>query len=117
MFNFTPEQKTAALTLGKPLVVTAAAGSGKTTVLVARYLELLRAGLLPHQILTVTFTTDAAEQLRERILKALELTPELSHLSVEVLRTRFIGTIHSFCFTLLSDYGSVVELPQIEEII
>ncbi len=117
MFNFTPEQKTAALTLGQPLVVTAAAGSGKTTVLVARYLELLRAGLLPHQILTVTFTTDAAEQLRERILKALELTPELSHLSVEVLRTRFIGTIHSFCFTLLSDYGSVVELPQIEEII
>lgn len=117
MFNFTEEQKVAALTLGKPLVVTAAAGSGKTTVLVARYLELLKTGLLPHQILTVTFTTDAAEQLRERILKAITSDPSLSELSQAILQNRFIGTIHSFCFYLLSEFGSVLELPPIEEII
>lgn len=117
MFNFTEEQKIAALTLNKPLVVTAAAGSGKTTVLVARYIELLKSGLRPNQILTVTFTTDAAEQLRERILKALEFHPELNELALDILRSRFIGTIHSFCYYLISEYGSLLKLAPIEEII
>ncbi len=117
MFNFTEEQRFAALTLGKPMVITAAAGSGKTTVLVARYLELLKSGLLPTEILTMTFTTEAAEQLRKRISIALAKDLSLSHLAKEVERTRFIGTIHSFCYYLLQEFGSLLGYPPIEEII
>lgn len=116
MFNFTEEQKSAALTLGIPMVVTAAAGSGKTTVLVARYLELLKSGLKPNEILTVTFTTDAAHQLKLRIKKALEKEESLAGLIEDVERTRFIGTIHSFCYFLLSEYGTLLGYPPIEEI-
>ena len=117
MFNFTEAQKFAALTLGKPLVVTAAAGSGKTTVLVARYLELIKTGLKPSQILTVTFTNDAAEQLRHKIVQALEKEMSLSELIPEVTRSRFLGTIHSFCFYLIEEFGSVLQLPPIEQIV
>lgn len=116
MFNFTEEQRTAALTLGKTLVVTAAAGSGKTTVLVARYLELLRSGISPNEILTVTFTTDAAQQLKTRIKLALAKDPSLNHFIKEIDRTRFIGTIHSFCYFLISEYGTLLGYPPIEEI-
>jgi ATP-dependent exoDNAse (exonuclease V) beta subunit len=117
MFNFTDEQRTAATTLGKPMVVTAAAGSGKTTVLVARFLELLKSGLTPNEILTVTFTKEAAEQLRQRIGLALEKETTLTQFTTEVARTRFIGTIHSFCYFILQEYGSLLGLPPIEEII
>ena len=117
MFNFTEEQRTAATTLGKPMVVTAAAGSGKTTVLVARFLELLKSGLAPNEILTVTFTKEAAEQLRQRISRSIEKDPSLNPYLIDVARTRFIGTIHSFCYFLLQEYGSLLGLPPIEEII
>lgn len=117
MFNFTEEQRTAATTLGKPMVVNAAAGSGKTTVLVARFLELLKSGLTPSEILTVTFTKEAAEQLRHRIGSAIEKDFTLTTFATDVSRTRFIGTIHSFCYYLLEEYGSLLGLPPIEEII
>jgi ATP-dependent exoDNAse (exonuclease V) beta subunit len=117
MFNFTEDQRFAAYTLNRPLIVTAAAGSGKTTVLVARYLELLKSGLSPNQILTVTFTTDAAHQLRERIVRILKEESQLSHLQTEVERSRYIGTIHSFCYSLLQEFGSVLDFPSIEEIV
>ncbi|NBY19507.1 hypothetical protein EBQ74_04530, partial [bacterium] len=117
MFNMTDEQKLAALTLDRPIVVTAAAGSGKTTVLVARYIELLKRGLNPHEILTVTFTNDAAQQLKTRIQKTLGTIESLSPLVSEVERTRFIGTIHSFCYFLISEYGTLLGYPPIESIL
>src|SRR4051812_43050193 len=78
-------------------VLLAGAGSGKTTVLVERYLRSLDAGLKPSEILTVTFTNAAAAEMRERIAARLRERGEV-RLADRVQMSSQMGTIHSFCF-------------------
>ena len=110
----TPEQLDAVTTPG-PLAVIAAAGSGKTSVLVERYVRLLKQGCSPYRILAVTFTTDAAQELRSRILAFCQ---ELPSQTLDALRkTPAIGTIHSFCYRVLMEYSSVLSLPPVKRIL
>src|SRR5436189_1323377 len=69
-----PEQAAAAYTLDRHVSVTAGPGSGKTTVLVERYLHILREnkGLNIDQIVAITFTNRAANEMRERLRKDLD---------------------------------------------
>lgn len=109
--NLTPEQRAAIEHDGR-LVVTAGAGSGKTRVLVERYLRLLDDSGAPDPfaaILAVTFTEKAAREMRDRVRLALEQraraeTPagraRRAGLAAAVEGAR-IGTIHGFCATLL----------------
>ncbi|HET8775602.1 MAG TPA: UvrD-helicase domain-containing protein, partial [Thermoanaerobaculia bacterium] len=53
------------------VVLEASAGTGKTTVLVTRYVNLLKAGVEPANILAITFTRKAAAEMRERIVREL----------------------------------------------
>ena len=62
----TPDQKQAAETIDRNLVVVAGAGSGKTKVLVDRYLYLLQQGVPIQRILAITFTRKAALEMKDR---------------------------------------------------
>lgn len=108
MMTFTPQQRDA-IELHGHLAVTAGAGSGKTRVLVERYLQLLVADGTADRLLAITFTEKAAREMRDRVRATLEararVAPLAERAAWEELRARVeaarIGTIHSFCATLL----------------
>ena len=82
------------------LLVSAAAGSGKTSVLVERFVRAVREdGVAPGRILAITFTERAAGELRERVrARLLELGDREAARDTEAA---FVGTFHGFCARLL----------------
>lgn len=102
------DEQQAATAIGDNLVVNAGAGSGKTTVLTARYIRLLEeGGLSPGQIVAITFTKKAAREMRERIdetLAALARENPRWKEAREQLVSAPIGTIHSFYARVLRSF-------------
>ena len=98
----------------KAFTVVAAAGAGKTFVLVERYLRhVAEEGLGPDQILTITFTKKAAAEMKERIVTSLRNKGMFSE--AQVAETGPIQTIHSFCERLLRENALEAGLdPQYE---
>lgn len=95
--------------------VCAAAGTGKTTVLVKRYLEILLSETADcDQIIAITFTDKAANEMKERLRTELSRnragfdTAKIASL-IEHLNIAPISTVHSFCARILRD--NVAELP------
>src|SRR5438874_6991115 len=93
--------------------VVASAGSGKTTAITQRVLSIARSPnateILP-QLVVVTFTNLAADEMQQRTRQALIE----EHLRQEVqtaFNRAFFGTIHSFCIKLLTDFGHYLGLP------
>ena len=84
------------------IVVTAGAGSGKTHVLVERYIGLLARHRIP-EIAAVTFTEAAATEMRERVRRAVMESDALAAHRRE-LDEATIGTIHSLCLQLLRQH-------------
>ena len=89
----------------------ASAGTGKTRVLVDRYVNLLRAGVDPSEILALTFTRKAAAEMRDRIVSTLRLAAargEIPPARWRELRDRTadvaISTIDAFCLSLLREF-------------
>src|SRR5579862_243135 len=85
----------------RTMTVTAAAGAGKTAVLVQRYLKHVGDGLEPGQILTITFTKKAAAEMKARIVSRLRERRLLRQ--AQAAETGPIQTIHSFCERLLRE--------------
>lgn len=114
----TKAQEAVVTNRGGTLLVSAAAGSGKTSVLVDRLLDrVIREGRNVNEFLIITFTKAAAEELRTRILSALSVKlkeePEDSHLRKQMMlvyKTQ-ISTIHSLCTTILREWGHSIDLP------
>ena len=93
------------------IVLEASAGTGKTRVLVERYVNLLRAGVEPDHILAMTFTRKAAAEMRQRIIDRLEEASRLSEFDAarwRELKARLgdiaISTIDAFCLSLLREF-------------
>ncbi|HUR35931.1 MAG TPA: UvrD-helicase domain-containing protein [Vicinamibacterales bacterium] len=93
------------------VVLEASAGTGKTRVLVERYVNLLRAGVEPDHILAITFTRKAAAEMRERIIERLREAARLGQFDAgrwrelkERLGEIAISTIDAFCLSLLREF-------------
>ncbi len=107
--HLTETQLEAVTSIDCNVLVSAGAGSGKTHVLVERYLNILlnNPEFMPHNILAITYTTKASEEMRLRIRNRLMAMLETSpgnvrfHELIEDLNNAHIGTIHSLCEKLL----------------
>jgi len=119
--DWTPAQLHAINARGGSLLVSAAAGSGKTAVLVERVLRLLSDPVDPcgaDELLVVTFTRAAAAQMRERIDAALEERLRAQPHNTALLRQQQllplaqICTIDSFCLALVKEHAASLDLPQ-----
>lgn len=108
------------------LLVEAGAGSGKTTCLVERMVNLIRRGDPVERIAAVTFTRKAANELRERFQLGLELARRVTtdardrerlDAALRDLDNSFLGTIHAFCGRLLRERSLEAGLdPTFEEV-
>ncbi len=118
MPTWTPEQTQAIASRDANLLVSAAAGSGKTAVLVQRIVDLvLRDNIDIDRMLIVTFTNAAAAEMKERIAKELinvtKTNPELTEpirRQTLLLNRSFIMTMHSFCMQLLKTHFHLIGL-------
>ncbi len=92
-FTAYPRQREAIEHVRGPILLVAGAGTGKTAVLIQRIAHLIRAGhAKPHEILAVTYTENAAREMRERVAAELQGT-DLNGLQA--------CTFHAYCFNLL----------------
>lgn len=119
MTKWTPEQKEAIYTKGHDILVAAAAGSGKTTVLVERIIQKVIDTDDPiniDELMVATFTNAAAQEMRNRVQvaleKALENDPTSNHLKKQVtlLQQASISTLHSFCLDLVKRYSYKLDI-------
>lgn len=116
--KWTNEQLQAIQEKDSNILVAAAAGSGKTAVLVERIIhKIIDEQMDVDKILVVTFTNAAASEMRERILEAiykkLEENPENVHLQRQIilLNKASICTIHSFCLDVIHNHFYEIDLP------
>ncbi|HEX8372058.1 MAG TPA: UvrD-helicase domain-containing protein [Chthoniobacterales bacterium] len=90
LFDLNPAQHEAATSTEGPLLILAGAGTGKTRVITARIAVLLSQNVPPSQILAVTFTNKAANEMKERIKGMVDDSKGLN-----------ISTFHSLCLRIL----------------
>ena len=118
--TLTPQQRQAVDNRGGMLLVSAAAGSGKTKVLVDRLMKYIMDPASPANIddfLMITYTKAAAAELRGKIAAKLSEhiaeNPGSSHLQRQMQRLHLakISTVHSYCTELLRQYAAELELP------
>jgi DNA helicase-2/ATP-dependent DNA helicase PcrA len=99
------DQRRAVLHGAGPLLIVAGAGSGKTRVIAARIVRLLREGVPPREILGITFTNRAADEMRVRVAKSVAAQVSGNGLP-------WLGTFHAFGATLLHRFGGRIGLPR-----
>ncbi|WHY87698.1 helicase-exonuclease AddAB subunit AddA [Neobacillus novalis] len=117
--NWTDDQWKAIMARDKDILVAAAAGSGKTAVLVERIIQKILSVEAPidvDELLVVTFTNASAAEMRHRIGEALEKAidqdPGSRHLrkQLSLLNKAAISTLHSFCMEVIRKYYYLIDV-------
>ncbi len=117
--EWTEEQQKVIDLRNRNILVSAAAGSGKTAVLVERIISMITKGENPidiDRLLIVTFTNAAAAEMRERIGEAIEKKigemPDNHHLQKQatLIHSAQITTIHSFCLNVIRNHFNTIDL-------
>lgn len=117
--SWTKEQQKVIDLGGRNILVSAAAGSGKTAVLVERIITMLTRETDPvdvDRLLIVTFTEAAAAEMRERIRKAVESRAEREpdnerlQRQATLIHSAWITTIHSFCLSVIREHFHKIDL-------
>jgi ATP-dependent exoDNAse (exonuclease V) beta subunit len=104
---FTPSQSKAISHTGSDILISAGAGSGKTATLTQRIIEKILSGADITKMLVVTFTKEAANELKSRITLAianeLKNDPQNEHLRAKIVKmsSADVSTIHSFCLKVI----------------
>lgn len=120
--TFTNSQWQAIYETGHDILVSASAGSGKTTVLVTRVIEKIKAGNNIEELLIVTYTEAAAKEMKERIERELKKAIEKETSSekrshylkqLEQLPTAAISTLHAFCLQVVRRYYYIIEMDPV----
>ena len=94
--RFNDKQKEAILTTDGPILILAGAGSGKTTVVVNKIAYLLEKNLAsPYEILAITFTNKAANEMKERVSSSCG----------DIAKSMWIKTFHSACMLILRRFA------------
>ena len=117
-FKWTPVQEKAIKLRNKNILVSAAAGSGKTAVLVERIKRLIiedKKGI--DRMLIVTFTNAAAAEMKEKIVKAIETELEVESENGQFLRKQLdnivnaqISTFHAFALDIMRRYFQLIDV-------
>jgi ATP-dependent helicase/nuclease subunit A len=99
--GLTPKQAEAVGRTGQDVCVVAGPGSGKTRVLVERFVWLIRGQrIAPSRILTITFTEKAATEIKRRLAREFSTSPELR----EQVERAYVSTVHGFCARMLREH-------------
>lgn len=116
MTQFNSQQTQAIQALGRNILVSASAGAGKTTVLIARLMKrILEDDVSLQEVVALTFTEAAAKEMKNRLLASLhdhyqkQPTPFLKQ-QIAYVETAQITTLHAFCLTLIKNYGYLLGL-------
>ncbi len=112
MPQFTQSQQNVIDYRGKNLLVSASAGTGKTTVMIERIASLIAEGTDVSSLVVVTFTNMAAAEMKKRLADKLSEKRNVPGMAeqLEKLDNAAICTLHSFCCDLLRNYFYVVDI-------
>jgi len=91
-----PQQREAVMQIDGPVLILAGAGTGKTRTITARMSYMVDQGIPPDNILAVTFTNKAADEMRERVIDAVAEGKG---------KKIVLGTFHAFCVKLLREHA------------
>ena len=110
--KYTPSQQNVIDFRGQSMLVSASAGTGKTTVMIERIVSLLAEGIDVSELVVVTFTNLAAAEMKNRLSSKLAERKGESKLieQLERLDSANISTLHSFCGELLRNYFYVADI-------
>ena len=109
MANWTKEQLEAIEKTGTNIIVSAGAGSGKTAVLTERVLHKLKSGVHIGELLILTFTRAAADEMKDRIREELKKHTELKS-ELEALDSAYVTTFDSFALSVVKKYHYLLNI-------